>query len=773
MDAEPTGDADLLTRFTRQGDREALGALFERHAAFAYRTALGVLGHGGAAEDAVQEAFLKVIASAGSFDPALPFRPWLKVLVVRTALNRRRGEGRRVRREEAASPTPRQEDPSMLSERKEAAERLNAELGLLPEEERLPITLHYRAGCSYAEISRALDWPEGTVARRISNGKERLRSRLATAGILLATAATWEEALASEVSQAPVPETLPGTLREMALAAKAPSPQGSAFPIRLRPFLMGAAALLILAGAGLGIRARNAPQAAPPAISGNPPGALKATSRGVASSRPTDRTVRTPSPAAGIPAAKPSAASEAVLYGQVTCLETGLPVAGIRVELLSDIHFGNDWMLLQTKGMQSTEVLTDAEGRYRIVVDPGPGPHYRTQEAFVQPKQSRRQEQQLASLLPVHEDPFGVQILDEKQGFLPFESWQAPLQALKARFPDKTLWDLSPEEQATALFTPLFPGEERKLDFRLSQGVGFQIRLLDAAGGLSRDSCSLFYNLANAKRSTTHGDIFREGIFRRSGLDPAEVDLDLTWVRLEISTWKRNLSLKGLPLEKGLRTLEITLPPAGDSIAGRVLGPDGIPWKGSCRISCWPKTLTREEAENQELVGQGESKDGAFELRFLPDSPTGYRILAEPYQDAQPSAPVLVPAGGGRADLTLQAGWELCGKVQDEQGQPVPEANLHFWFSDGGFDQRHWIRAGQDGSFSIRGLPLQQGLSLAAYPAGAHSLKTSSEESADPIMYAVVPQGEKQTFQPSGWRNIPPGTLSLDIRLGSGMQALK
>ena len=95
-------DPDLLLRFARSGDREALGILFQRHAGYAYRTALTVLGDPGMAEDAVQEAFLKVMRSAGSFDPGRPLRPWLKTLVIRTAMDRLRAERRRTMRESGA-----------------------------------------------------------------------------------------------------------------------------------------------------------------------------------------------------------------------------------------------------------------------------------------------------------------------------------------------------------------------------------------------------------------------------------------------------------------------------------------------------------------------------------------------------------------------------------------------------------------------------------------------------------------------------------------------
>lgn len=219
-------DADRMRRFVKQGDRQALSDLFGAHAAWTYGIAFSVLAERGAAEDAVQEAFLNVLTRAASYDPARPFKPWLKGLVLHAAIDRGRSERARVRREEGSSrPELLKEDPAMRAEEKETRDRLRAEMSRLPEELMLPMVLHYHAGCSYGEVAEALGIPEGTVSTRMGTAKDRLRTALATAGVALAVGTSLEDALgAAAPAAAPVSPQLVATMQSMALKAKTSGP---------------------------------------------------------------------------------------------------------------------------------------------------------------------------------------------------------------------------------------------------------------------------------------------------------------------------------------------------------------------------------------------------------------------------------------------------------------------------------------------------------------------------------------------------------------------
>ncbi len=86
----------------RSGDTDAYAELVRRHAPMAVRTAT-LLGAGPAAEDVVQEAFVKAYRTLGRFRDEAPFRPWLLRIVANEAHNHYRSNQRRGAREEAST----------------------------------------------------------------------------------------------------------------------------------------------------------------------------------------------------------------------------------------------------------------------------------------------------------------------------------------------------------------------------------------------------------------------------------------------------------------------------------------------------------------------------------------------------------------------------------------------------------------------------------------------------------------------------------------------
>ncbi|HJW84809.1 MAG TPA: sigma factor, partial [Anaerolineae bacterium] len=69
-------DGQLILRL-RTGDLSALGALYDTHRLQVFHTALAVTRDRQAAEDLLQECFLKLHRHADRIDPALPLAPWL------------------------------------------------------------------------------------------------------------------------------------------------------------------------------------------------------------------------------------------------------------------------------------------------------------------------------------------------------------------------------------------------------------------------------------------------------------------------------------------------------------------------------------------------------------------------------------------------------------------------------------------------------------------------------------------------------------------------
>lgn len=179
MDARGVTDADLVER-ARSGDDVAFGALVDRYAEVAFRSALLICRDADEARDAAQEGFIRAHRALGRFRPDAELRPWLLRIVGNAARNRRRGAGRRSGLAMRLAPATRvgasAEDELLASERRR--ELLSA-IDAMREDDRVVITLRWFVDLSESEMAAVLDCPRGTVKSRLSRAMERLRGRLA------------------------------------------------------------------------------------------------------------------------------------------------------------------------------------------------------------------------------------------------------------------------------------------------------------------------------------------------------------------------------------------------------------------------------------------------------------------------------------------------------------------------------------------------------------------------------------------------------------------
>jgi RNA polymerase sigma-70 factor (ECF subfamily) len=146
----------------------------------AFRVALSVLRRREDAEDVAQEAFLRAHRSFTSIRDRERFRAWLVRTTFRLALDRRRGEQRRMHREDSAALETPQESASMEDEalQGELRSKVADAIASLPEKLRLVMVLAGIEEQDVAEVARLLELPVGTVKSRLHRARRELAGRL-------------------------------------------------------------------------------------------------------------------------------------------------------------------------------------------------------------------------------------------------------------------------------------------------------------------------------------------------------------------------------------------------------------------------------------------------------------------------------------------------------------------------------------------------------------------------------------------------------------------
>lgn len=170
---QPDDDLALLQRFVK-GDRAALGHLAERHERALLGLARGLLGGSHTlAEEAVQDAWVRVIASSATFEARCEVRTWLYRIVI----NRCRDLARKSRR-----PTPNGQRAAFASppDFEEFEMRVHEAVRNLPVDQResLMLSMH---GLSDQLCADILGIPAGTLKSRIRAARTTLRRTLSEA----------------------------------------------------------------------------------------------------------------------------------------------------------------------------------------------------------------------------------------------------------------------------------------------------------------------------------------------------------------------------------------------------------------------------------------------------------------------------------------------------------------------------------------------------------------------------------------------------------------
>lgn len=177
------GDTARFLRIVQADDRTALEALLQAYRPQCLRQAQRILGSAADAEDAVQNAYVRLMHEAARYDGQVAFGAWLGRLVQAAAIDLRRSTRRLRRREHVAGhlPRPTAADP----DDDEAIEQVRRLVATLPAELQSALSLRYVDGLSQREAAARLGISENLIAVRVHRAKQELRRRLQQVGVAI------------------------------------------------------------------------------------------------------------------------------------------------------------------------------------------------------------------------------------------------------------------------------------------------------------------------------------------------------------------------------------------------------------------------------------------------------------------------------------------------------------------------------------------------------------------------------------------------------------
>jgi RNA polymerase sigma factor (sigma-70 family) len=167
-------DRSLVARFLAAGDEAAFRSLYRRHAAFLYRFLLRLSGGDtAAAEEGVQETWVRAAQGLSGFGWRSTLKTWLAGIAIRWWREARRAAGRETE-------LPEESDSRASAPIRREIERLDLEraLAALPPGYRRAILLHDVEGYTHEEVAELTGVDVGTSKSQLSRARGALRARL-------------------------------------------------------------------------------------------------------------------------------------------------------------------------------------------------------------------------------------------------------------------------------------------------------------------------------------------------------------------------------------------------------------------------------------------------------------------------------------------------------------------------------------------------------------------------------------------------------------------
>lgn len=171
-------DIDIIQK-AALGDTDALEEVYKTFSSTVYSIAVGITRNSQDAEEATQDAFVKIFRNMRSFKFDSSFGTWIYRIAVNAAINVYRARQRRAapmtRIEDAGDiHDPRSDAPRERLRNQDTKSKVAEMLETLSPEHRSCIVLREIEGLDYKEMADILDIPLNTVRSRLKRAREAL-----------------------------------------------------------------------------------------------------------------------------------------------------------------------------------------------------------------------------------------------------------------------------------------------------------------------------------------------------------------------------------------------------------------------------------------------------------------------------------------------------------------------------------------------------------------------------------------------------------------------
>ncbi len=179
-------DEELIQSFYN-GDREALGVIFERHKEGVFNFALRMMSNRADAEDVTGDVFGPLCGSHGRFSPNASFKTWLYTIARNACLDRIRTRGRWgsawFQKEDSGELLPMdfpsgEMNPSQNLQNKEVASHIRSAVQKLPQDQREALILREYEDLAYDQIAQILGCSLANVKVLIYRARVQLKDTI-------------------------------------------------------------------------------------------------------------------------------------------------------------------------------------------------------------------------------------------------------------------------------------------------------------------------------------------------------------------------------------------------------------------------------------------------------------------------------------------------------------------------------------------------------------------------------------------------------------------